>query len=119
LGEGIEESVVRETLEETGIEATFVSVVGMATRHPYQFGKSNLYFICRLIAQTQDIAIQDTDEIAEAKWIDVEEYINNPDSYPFNRQLVGSLIEKQGLELTQLEGNYGPVHKPEIFFSKS
>jgi len=92
LGEGIEESVVRETLEETGIEATFVSVVGMATSHPYQFGKS---------------------------WIDVEEYINNPDSYPFNRQLVGSLIGKQGLELTQLEGNYGPVHKPEIFFSKS
>ncbi|MFA0350540.1 DNA mismatch repair protein MutT, partial [Vibrio sp. 10N.222.55.C6] len=43
----------------------------------------------------------------------------NPDSYPFNRQLVGTLIGKQGLELTQLEGNYGPVHKPEIFFSKS
>ncbi|CAK2712186.1 hypothetical protein VCRA2113O323_10829 [Vibrio crassostreae] len=23
------------------------------------------------------------------------------------------------MELTQLEGNYGPVHKPEIFFSQS
>ncbi|CAK1817688.1 ADP-ribose pyrophosphatase YjhB (NUDIX family) [Vibrio crassostreae] len=119
LGEGIEESVVRETLEETGIKAEFVSVVGMATRHPYQFGKSNLYFVCHLIAQTREIAIQDTDEIAEAKWVDIEEYINNPDSYPFNRQLVGSLIGKQGLELTQLEGNSGPNHKPEIFFSKS
>ncbi|MFA0035378.1 NUDIX domain-containing protein [Vibrio sp. 10N.261.52.A1] len=118
LGEGIEESVVRETMEETGIEATFVSVVGMATRHPYQFGKSNLYFVCHLIAQTQEIAIQDTDEIAEAKWVDVEEFINNTESYPFNRQMVASLVGKQGLVLTQLEGNSGPTHKPEIFFSK-
>ena len=119
LGESIEESVVRETMEETGIKAEFVSVVGMATRHPYQFGKSNLYFVCHLIAQTQEIAIQDTDEIAEAKWVDVEEFINNTENYPFNRQMVASLVGKQGLELTQLEGNSGPTHKPEVFFSKS
>ena len=118
LGEGIEESVVRETFEETGIEAKFVSVVGMATRHPYQFGKSNLYFVCHLVAQTQEIAIQDTDEIAEAKWIDVQEFINDMSNFPFNRHMVESLVDKRGLELTQLEGNQGHTYKPEIFFSK-
>ncbi|MDK9738822.1 NUDIX domain-containing protein [Vibrio sp. D404a] len=118
LGEGIEESVVRETFEETGIEATFVSVVGMATRHPYQFGKSNLYFVCHLVAQTQEIEIQDTDEIAEAKWVDIQEFICDMSNFPFNRHMVESLVGKRGLELTQLEGNSGPTHKPEIFFSK-
>lgn len=118
LGEGIEESVVRETFEETGIKATFVSVVGMATRHPYQFGKSNLYFVCHLVAQTQEIEIQDTDEIAEAKWVDIQEFISDMSNFPFNRHMVESLVGKQGLELTQLEGNQGPTYKPEIFFSK-
>lgn len=118
LGEGIEESVVRETFEETGIEATFVSVVGMATRHPYQFGKSNLYFVCHLVAQTQEIEIQDTDEIAEAKWVDIQEFINDMSNFPFNRHMIESLVGKQGLEMTQLEGNQGPTYKPEIFFSK-
>ena len=118
LGEGIEESVVRETFEETGIEAKFVSVVGMATRHPYQFGKSNLYFVCHLVAQTQEIEIQDTDEIAEAKWVDIREFINDMSNFPFNRHMVESLVGKRGLELTQLEGNQGPTYKPEIFFSK-
>ena len=118
LGEGIEESVVRETFEETGIEATFVSVVGMATRHPYQFGKSNLYFVCHLVAQTQEIEIQDTDEIAEAKWVDIQEFICDMSNFPFNRHMVESLVSKRGLELTQLEGNQGPTYKPEIFFSK-
>ncbi|MDK9761213.1 NUDIX domain-containing protein [Vibrio sp. D420a] len=118
LGEGIEESVVRETFEETGIEAKFVSVVGMATRHPYQFGKSNLYFVCHLVAQTQEIEIQDTDEIAEAKWVDIQEFIHDMSNFPFNRHMVESLVGKRGLELTELEGNQGPTYKPEIFFSK-
>lgn len=52
-------------MEETGIEATFGSIVGFTTKHPFQFGKSNLYFVCRLTPLSERICIQDTDEIVE------------------------------------------------------
>ncbi|MGF1753782.1 NUDIX domain-containing protein [Vibrio makurazakiensis] len=119
LAEEIAEAVVRETYEETGIKARFESVVGMATRHPYQFGKSNLYFVCRLTALSYDISIQDTDEIAEAKWIDINEYIHDENTALFNRQLVSSLVTKDGLALTHLDKNHGVYSKHEVFFSQS
>ncbi|MGF1711988.1 NUDIX domain-containing protein [Vibrio kagoshimensis] len=117
LAENIEESIIRETLEETGVKATFQSVVGMTTKHPYQFGKSNLYFICHLTADSQDIDIQDTHEIAEAKWISVDEFIEDEKNFPFNRQMVRALVGKKGLEKVKVEGNHGLHKKQEIFFS--
>lgn len=119
LAEDIADAVVRETYEETGIKARFESVVGMATRHPYQFGKSNLYFVCRLKAISHDIAIQDTDEISEAKWVDLNTYINDENTALFNRQVVGSLVTKDGLKLVDLDKNRGIYSKQEVFFSKS
>ncbi|WP_394246767.1 NUDIX domain-containing protein [Vibrio profundi] len=117
LAESIEEAIVREVYEETGITATFQSILGMATRHPYQFGKSNLYFICSLKAHSYDISIKDTDEIAEAKWIKAEDFLADTSSHLFNHQLVEHLLNKRGLPLIDLDRNQGPYKKDEVFFS--
>ncbi len=48
LGENIEEAALREVMEETGIQCQFHSILGVRHTHNIQFGRSDLYFICRL-----------------------------------------------------------------------
>lgn len=117
VGESIEAAVRREVFEETGIETRFESVLGFATRHPYRFGKSNLYFVCKLSAINTDIAIQDSDEIADARWLNIADFVADEQQSLFNRQLVDALTGKTGLAKIELDGNVGPHHKAEIFFA--
>lgn len=119
LGERIEEAVIREVLEETGIEARFDHIVGFATKHPYQFGKSNMYFVCRLTPLTDQINIQDTDEIIDAQWIDFTTYINDEKHSPFNREIVRAAASGIGLKKFELKNNRGVSAKHEVFFIES
>ncbi len=119
LGENIESAIVREVFEETGIEAIFDSVVGFTTTHPFQFGKSNIYFVCRLSPISETIHIHDLDEIADAKWMSIADYVRDTQNGPFNRKIVDSLAKRQGLSLVQLEYNNGPHRKQETFFIQS
>ncbi|WP_203142052.1 NUDIX hydrolase [Marinobacter mangrovi] len=118
LGERIEDSVVREVWEETGIRARFLSIVGFTTRHPFRFGKSNVYFVCRLAPLTEDIAIQDPEEIAEARWVDWHDFIADKTNSPFNRQMVEELSHVDGLRAFEPTNNTGPFRKHETFFAK-
>lgn len=118
VGESIEAAVQREVWEETGINTRFESVLGFATKHPYRFGKSNAYFVCKLTPLDTNIAIQDTDEIAEAMWLSIDEFVADERQSLFNRQLVGALAGKSGLAKTELDGNDGPHRKQEIFFTR-
>ncbi|MGI9282693.1 MAG: NUDIX domain-containing protein [Endozoicomonas sp.] len=119
LGEPIESAIQREVFEETGIESHFAGLVGMTVKHPYRFGKSNMYLICRMLPATYSINIQDQDEIVDAKWVLISDYLEDTNNSLFNRQMVEKLSNEKGLELTQLEGNRGIHKKQEIFFSKS
>jgi 8-oxo-dGTP pyrophosphatase MutT (NUDIX family) len=115
--ERIQDSIQREVLEETGIESEFVSIVGFTTKHPYQFGKSNLHFICRMKALTQSINIQDTEEIEDAKWMPLESYLSEPTYSLSSRQMVSSVAFSQGLTATNVFDNSGPHKKSEIFIA--
>lgn len=119
LGEPIGESVVREVWEETGVTAEFESILGITTKHPFQFGKSNMYIVCKLTATEETINIQDVDEIAEAKWVPVNEFLQDEVNYPFNRQMVGALLNQDGLALVELAGNTGRHKKQETFFAQT
>lgn len=72
--ENIIEAVKREVLEETGIETEFVSLVCFRHLLNFRFGCSDVYFICHLRPLTQEIKM-DTREIADAQWMDLDEYI--------------------------------------------
>jgi len=117
LGEKISEAIVREVFEETGVHSEFVGIQGFASKKVFRFGKSNIYFLCRLNALTTQIDIQDTDEIAEAKWCDIAEYISDENNSLFNREIVERLQHAQGLQLVKLDSNNGPHKKHEVFFA--
>ena len=117
LTEKISEAIVREVFEETGVRAKFTSILGLTSKHPYRFGKSNMYFICKLEPLTEKIDIQDTDEIEDAKWVPIDEYIQDESHHAFNRNMVKQLANKTGLEYLDVnkEGDRHP--KLETFFS--
>lgn len=117
LGEKIETAVVREVEEETGIIAEFYSIIGVVTKYPYQFGKANMYLVCRLEAKTELIAVQDQEEVAEARWLTIADYLADKDNSQFNRQMVEELINNKGLPLFNPDNNLGRHKKQEVFFS--
>ncbi|MFC3914952.1 NUDIX domain-containing protein [Pseudaeromonas sharmana] len=117
LGEPIATAIEREVYEETGIHATLSSIAGFTTRYPAAFGRTDLYLICRLTAHSDQIAIQDHDEIADARWMTLSEYLQDERNAPFNRQLVAELHHRQGLHPTEPVNNQGPYRKQETFFA--
>jgi len=119
LGERISEAIVREVFEETGIHSEFVGIQGFASKKIFRFGKSNIYFLCRLNALTEEINIQDTDEIAEAKWCDISDFINDTTNSLFVREVIKASQYEQGLQLMELSENSGPHEKHEVFFSSN
>ncbi len=117
LGEKISEAIVREVFEETGIQSEFLGIQGFGSKKVFRFGKSNIYFLCRLKALTETINIQDIDEIAEAKWCDIDELINDENNSFFIREIVKELQDEQGFQLVDLAENSGPHEKHEVFFA--
>jgi hypothetical protein len=47
---------VCQVLEETGVKAKFASIVTMRHNTRYIFGKSDLYIVCRLVAEDPTLA---------------------------------------------------------------
>lgn len=82
-GEGLQEACVRELYEETGVKAVPRGVVLFRHACRYLNGKSDIFFIFLMDlpetaadgADTEAIAIQES-EIADAKWMPLEEYFN-------------------------------------------
>lgn len=119
LGEKISEAIVREVYEETGIRSEFLGIQGFGSKKVFRFGKSNIYFLCRLKALNKRINIHDTDEIAEAKWCDIDELINDDTNSFFIREIVKTLQDEQGFQLVDLAENSGVHEKQEVFFASN
>ncbi|PKF60794.1 DNA mismatch repair protein MutT [Psychromonas sp. psych-6C06] len=117
LGEKISEAIVREVFEETGVHSEFVGLQGFGSKKSFRFGKSNIYFLCRLNALSEQINIQDIDEIAEAKWCDVSEFVNDQYTSVFVSEIVKTLQHQQGFELVELPENNSPYKKHEVYFA--
>ena len=98
---------MREVLEETGIESRFISLVGFRHQHGYRHGKSDIYFICRLEALSDEITMQE-DEIAEAAWIPVADYLSSESASVFNRRVVEAAVKAPPLQSTFIEGYRDP-----------
>lgn len=85
-GEEIYETARREVLEETGIETEFVGVISFRHQLNYRYGCADFYFICVMRPVNNDQTInQCVQEIANCKWVDVDEYLKDPDITDANR----------------------------------
>lgn len=113
-GEHISQAVVREVFEETGIKTEFVSLNCFRHFHGYRYGKSDFYFVCRLKPLTTDISI-DEEEISKSIWMPVDDFLNDPETRPFNRKVVAETIKGGGLSIDTIPG-YGIPEIHEMMF---
>lgn len=72
LGEEFSDAAIREVFEETGVKTEFVELLTVRHSHKTAFDRSDVYTICRLKPLSTDIKVDD--EIADAKWMPLEEY---------------------------------------------
>lgn len=106
-GEHLADAVIREVFEETGVRAKFEALVCFRHWHGYRYGKSDIYFICRLSPLSEEIAIQ-MDEIEESVWMPVQRYLDSEYVSVFNKQVVAAAIESSGVVPTWIEGYADP-----------
>ena len=102
-GEHLADSVVREVLEETGVETEFQAVVCFRHWHGYRYGKSDIYFVCRLAPLTREITMQ-TQEIQECLWMPVEEFLGSDSVAEFNKWIVSAGLKMPGMTVTSVDG---------------
>lgn len=113
-GEHLADGVMREVFEETGIRTRFDSVVCFRHQHGYRFGKSDFYFVCRLTPLSHEIEA-DPNEIADARWMPVDEYLAGEHIHAFNKHIVRAALEGVGSQPTTIDGMTMDPTKTEIY----
>lgn len=106
-GEHLVDGVIREVREETGVDTRFEALVCFRHWHGYRFGKSDIYFVCRLSPVTQEIQAQQ-DEIAECLWMPVDEYMASEHVGAFNRHIVQVALDQRALLVPSSVEGYDP-----------
>jgi len=101
--QSLEEGVVREVWEETGIKAKLIKMVSLLNSHPFTFNKSNMYIVFQLEALTTEINIIDTHEIEKAIWMPLDEFFAHEEMSEFQKKLVNSALNHEGLSLLEYE----------------
>ena len=107
-GEHLVDGVIREVLEETGIQTRFESLVCFRHWHGYRYGKSDIYFVCRLSPLSEELTMQ-TEELEECLWMPVEDYLNSELVSAFNKRIVQAAISGQGVSNEWVEGYADPA----------
>jgi 8-oxo-dGTP diphosphatase len=113
-GEHLVDGVIREVREETGIETRFEALMGFRHWHGYRFGKSDIYFICRLAPLSYEITIQES-EIAAGMWMPLDRYLADPHVGLFNKRMVEAGGKGSGLVPGWFEG-YEVTHETHEIF---
>jgi 8-oxo-dGTP diphosphatase len=117
-GELIQNAVKREVFEETGVNVVFESIISLGHFYPHQFNKSNLYVLCKAKALSHTINIQDTQEIVDAKWVNVQEYLNDESIFEYSKEIVRAALHFEGIHNKDLESFRKIPRNYELFFPK-
>jgi len=113
-GEHLVHAVMRKVREETGIDTRFRALMGFRHWHGYRYGRSDIYFICRLEPLTEEIQIQES-EIEESMWIPLEQYLAYEHVGVFNKQMVAAAVRGEGLVPGWFEGYDADPESRELF----
>ena len=107
-GEHLVDAVLREVLEETGVQASFDSLVCFRHWHGYRYGKSDIYFVCRLTPLSEDLTMQ-AEEIEECLWMPVDDYLASDLVSSFNKRIVRAALTGPGVTPEWIEGHTDPA----------
>jgi 8-oxo-dGTP diphosphatase len=107
-GEHLVDAVLREVLEETGVNAKFESLVCFRHWHGYRYGKSDIYFVCRLSPLSQDVTMQ-AEEIEECFWMPVDDYFASELVSVFNKRIVRAALASPGVQPEWIDGYADPA----------
>ena len=99
--QSLEEGVVREVWEETGIKAKLIKMVSLLNSHPFTFNKSNMYIVFQLEALSEEINVIDTHEIEFALWMPLEEFYAHEEMSDFQKDLVTATLNHEGISLME------------------
>lgn len=116
-GEHLVDAVLREVLEETGVQARFDALVCFRHWHGYRYGKSDIYFVARLSPLSQDVTMQ-AEEIEECFWMPVAEYFESDLVSPFNKRIVRAALNSPGVVPEWIDGYADPA-RYEFFMPSS
>ena len=112
-GEHLVEGVIREVKEETGVDTEFDALVCFRHWHGYRYGKSDIYFVCRMHPVSRESSIQ-VEEIAESLWMPVDDYLGAENVSVFNKKIVAAAMDSSGISPTPVDG-YGDPERYEFF----
>ena len=112
-GEHLTSAAIREVYEETGVETEFERVVCFRHWTGYRYGKSDIYFVCRLRPLSEAIVKQE-EEIAQCRWMPLQEYLDAEGVSLFNKEIVRAALTDTGVAPTVMDGHRDP-HLHEFF----
>ena len=107
-GEHLIDAVLREVLEETGVQVKFEALVCFRHWHGYRYGKSDIYFVCRLSPLSHDVTMQ-AEEIEECFWMPVAEYFESDLVSAFNKRIVRAALDSPGVIPEWIDGYADPA----------
>ena len=115
LNEDLSTAAVREVREELSIDTTFRSLLAFRNQHKVQWGRDDIYAVCRLdmVDPSQEVVIDE--EIDDAAWMDIGAFKEQNK----NKMLdyVADLLESNhpGLMESKLESTV-PNRRPYMFY---
>jgi 8-oxo-dGTP pyrophosphatase MutT (NUDIX family) len=112
-GEHLVDGVIREVLEETGVATRFEALVCFRHWHGYRYGKSDIYFVCRLAPLSEALTMQ-AEELEECLWMPVADYMASDLVSAFNKRIVQAARNGQGVTTEWIDG-YGDPSRYEFF----
>jgi 8-oxo-dGTP diphosphatase len=114
--ESITTALAREVYEETGVKVSFESITNLGHFTRSQFGESNLYIVCTAKALSKEINIIDKEEIMEARWIDIDEFVTLEDTNNYNKKIIDTVLKSDEPKLTRHELKLNVQSPYELFF---
>jgi 8-oxo-dGTP pyrophosphatase MutT (NUDIX family) len=115
-GEHLVDAVLREVLEETGVQTRFEALVCFRHWHGYRYGKSDIYFVCRLSPLSEAVTMQ-VEEIEECFWMPVQDYLASDLVSVFNKRIVQAALSSPGVATEWIDG-YGDATRYEFFMPR-
>lgn len=81
VGEKLQDAVVRETMEEIGVEIEVIDLfnVGESFVSPPEFKRNAHFIFIDFVAKLKSDNFIFNDEISDCKWFDLDEAIQNPE----------------------------------------